>query len=98
MPKFRFKSARKSKKINFIKSEDEIIDTEILNGSHIEMFSNKKLILDGCQNIFEYENDYIKLKLKKGVLILFGSEFSIVSFDGEIITIKGIINSIEFCL
>ncbi len=98
MPKFKFKSARNKDKLNLISNKKEIIDTEIINGAHIEMFSNKKLLLDGCYSIHEYENDYIKLKLKKGVLVICGAEFYIESFEDERISIKGNFTSIEFCL
>ncbi len=98
MPKFKFKSARKKDKLNLISNKNEIIDTEMINGAHIEMFSNKKLLLDGCYSINEYENDYIKLKLKKGVLLLCGDKFYIESFEDKRISIKGNFTSIEFCV
>ncbi len=97
MPKFKFKS-KKKEKFNLIKDRDEILSGELLNGAHIEMFSNKKLIIDGCYGIEDYQNNYIKLKIKKGNISLTGNDFLILSFDNEKIDIKGNFLSIEFCL
>lgn len=97
MPKFKFKSARKNK-FNFIKDYDEVLNQEMFVGAHTEIFSNKKVIIEGCQSILDYQNNYIKLKLKKGFLNVFGNEFLITAFDEEKIVIKGNIASIEFCV
>ena len=97
MPKFKFKSARKNR-FNFIKDYDEILNQEMFIGSHTEIFSNKKIIIEGCQSIVDYQSDYIKLKLKKGFLNVYGNEFLITAFDDEKIVIKGNIMSIEFCV
>ena len=62
------------------------------------MFSNKKMILDGCLSIIDYQNDYVKLKLKKGNITILGTEFLISGFENEKIVIKGKFNSVEFCI
>ena len=49
-------------------------------------------------NIIEYEKEYIKLKLKKGCLLIMGNNFVIESFEGENIKICGNVISIEFCV
>jgi len=97
LAKFKFRSPTKNK-FNFIKNNDEILNTEIVGGTHIEIFSNKKIIIEGCQSIVDYQNDYLKLKLKKGYLNVLGKEFLITAFDNEKIVIKGNIVSIEFCI
>lgn len=96
LPKFRFHSARKNK-FNFIKDSDEIFDNEI-KGSHTEIFSNKKLIIEGCISIVDYQDEYIKLKLKKGFFNISGRDFLITEFNDEKIVLKGNIFSIEFCI
>ena len=98
MPRFKFRTARKKKRFNFIEDSTELLDSEILKNSHIEIFSNKKIILEGCINILEYEDDFLKLKLKKGSLLIMGSGFSISVFENENIIINGNISSIEFCI
>lgn len=95
MPKFKFKSARKNK-FNFFKDKEEILGNEII-GVHTEMFSNRKIVIEGCKSIVEYQENYIKLKFKKGFFNIFGADFLITDFDDEKIVIKGKITSIEFC-
>ncbi|MBQ2933778.1 MAG: YabP/YqfC family sporulation protein [Clostridia bacterium] len=95
MPKFKFKSARKNK-FNFFKDNDEILSNEII-GVHTEIFSNKKIVIEGCKSIVEYQENYIKLKFKKGFFNILGTDFLITGFDDEKIVIKGNITSVEFC-
>ena len=97
MAKFKFKSKKQKNKFNFIFDNGELLNTEIC-GTHIEMYSNQKFILDGCVGIADYQNDYIKLKLKKGHITLMGVKFLITAFENENIVINGKINSIEFCI
>ena len=97
MPKFKFESKKKNK-FNFITNKEEILNSDIMNGAHLELFSNKKIIIEGCQNILDYQDEYIKLKLNKGFFNIIGSNFLITTFNDEKIIIKGIIISIEFCV
>ena len=97
MSKFIFRSSKKNK-FNFLKDNNDITDKVLIGCVHTEIFLNKKLIIEGCQSIADYQNDYIKLKVKKGFLNIVGNNFLITEFDNEKIIIKGIITSIEFCL
>lgn len=65
---------------------------------YIEIKGNKAITLDGCLGVMEYKDSYIKLRLKKGSLILCGAEFNITFFEKRLITVKGRISSIEFCV
>lgn len=96
MSKFRFKSNKKKNKFNFVTDNSEFLNQQIIMGSHIELFSNEKLILEGCSSILDYQSEYIKLKLKKGFIIIMGNDFLISSFEEKKICIKGKIFSIEF--
>lgn len=97
MSKYKFKSSKKNK-INLVAEYNEFISKDITDGVHTEIFSNKKLIIENCKGIIDYEENYIKLKIKKGFLVLCGTEFVITSFEEEKIIIKGNIVSIEFCI
>ncbi len=66
------------------------------NQIHIEMFSNKRLVLDGDISVMEYTSDFICLKFKKGLLNIFGRALSINSVTHENILIIGHILSLEF--
>ena len=98
LAKFKFKTKKQKNKFNFITDSVETYSAEMINGTHIEMYSNKKLMLEGCINILDYQKDYIKLKLKKGYITILGTNFLISAFEKEKITINGKINSIEFCV
>lgn len=98
LSKFKFKTKKAKKKFNFITDSDEFLKEEISNNTHIEMFFDKKIIIDGCISIIDYQNDYLKLKLKKGNISIIGTNFIITNFENEKIIIKGKISSIEFCV
>ena len=97
MPKFKFKSARKNK-LNFVTDKLETFESDIIGGIHVEIFSNKKLILEDCLGIIDYKSDYLKLKIKKGFLNILGNELLITTFENKIIIVTGYIVSIEFCV
>ncbi|MBO4467861.1 MAG: YabP/YqfC family sporulation protein [Clostridia bacterium] len=68
------------------------------SNSRIELFSNRELILEGCLGVTQFNDNYIKLSLKGGSLILYGRDFDISGFSEKTITVRGFIESIEFCL
>ncbi len=95
MPKFKFKSARKNK-FNFTVDKEEVLNTNIIKGVHIEFFSNKKMIIEGCRGIIDYQSEYLKLKLKKGFINIIGTDFLISTFEEEKLIVNGNITSVEF--
>jgi len=90
--KYRFISSKPKEKINFLSEKDFVID-----GTRIEVFSNREIIVEGCLGVFEFSDTLIRINLKRGSIIVSGKSFDINGFEEETITIKGIINSIEFC-
>ncbi len=97
-----------AKKLNFEKSKKRVswnlapksdfIDCDILSSFHIEIFGSEKIEVDGCMGVYEYTGDYLKLRLKKGAVVVCGSDFDILTFENKKITAKGKIKSIEFCV
>lgn len=96
--KFRFPSTKGKNKLKFFGTPDDVIDMDIVKGAHIELFSNKELILEGCRGVFEYDENYIRLRLANGSMVLCGSNFDIRLYEENTITIKGNISTIEFCV
>lgn len=92
--KYRFVSKKKKDKINLTGSEKQIE----IKGAHIEMFSNKEIIIDGCCGVNEYGDDYLRLNIGKGSVILCGCDLDIVFFENRLITVRGNISSLEFCV
>lgn len=65
--------------------------------SHIELFSNEEITVEGCRGILDYNEQYIKLRLIKGGVILFGDTLLVTFFENSTIRIKGKISALEFC-
>lgn len=91
------KSSKKTK-WNLLKLDDRFIDKDVLLSPHIEIFGNDKINIEGCYKVLEYTDSYLKLKLKQGQLILQGNKFDILLFERRLITIRGKISSVEFCV
>ena len=66
------------------------------NNLHIEMFGNTRLSIDGGFTILEYTEENIKLKFKKRLLEIFGSNLIINNVSDENLLITGKIVSLEF--
>lgn len=73
-------------------------EQNLLFSNHIEIIGNKKIEIEGCEGVYEYTSDYLKLRLKKGAIVICGKDFDIESFENKFITVKGDIKSIEFCV
>ena len=68
------------------------------SGPHTEIFGNTRINIDGCFGVAEYRDTYIKLRLHKGTLILCGNGFDIIFYENKLITVRGKISSVEFCM
>ena len=96
--KLKIERAEKSTKWNLFKMDSAILDNDLIKGPHIELFYNNQAVIEGCIGVYEYNDTYLKLRLSKGALILNGEAFDILTFEDKTITVKGKINSLEFCL
>lgn len=96
--KLKIEKTRKKQSWNLFGREDDILDKDMISGSHIQIFGNNKINIEGCYGVFEYTDTYLKLQLKKGSLILCGSSFDIIFYEEKLMTVKGKISSVEFCV
>ena len=96
--KLKIEKAKKKTVWNLLGREESFIDKDIITGPHIQIYSNSKITIEGCHGVIEYTDTYLKLKLQKGTLILCGSGFDIIFYEQKLITIKGNISSVEFCV
>ena len=96
--KLKIERSEKSTKWNLFKMNSAILDNDLIKGPHIELFYNNQVVIEGCIGVYEYNDTYLKLRLSKGALILNGEAFDILTFEDKTITVKGKINSLEFCL
>ena len=84
-----------SKRKRFLPSSLGFPDT-LIDGTDINIISNKEVTLDGCKGILVYENDEIRLRLKKGVVCIHGEELTLKTFFGSYISVRGNILSVSF--
>ena len=89
--------SKKPVKFNLI-GDNEVFNTAVFKTPQIEIIGNEVIEINGCEGIYEYTADYIKLRIKNGALVVCGNDFKILTFENKLITIKGKIVSIEFCI
>lgn len=96
MAKFRFKINGDRKKLHIFRYDRINTGAGSISGPRIEIISNKELSIDGCKGIIEYNDFYVRIKINKGEITVFGESLDIPVFDGPAITVCGKIKSIEF--
>lgn len=70
----------------------------IIGGAHIELFSNREMVVDGCKGIMEYSDSRICLNIGKGSLTICGSDLQLTSLGLDNAVISGTIVNVEFCM
>lgn len=95
--KLKFETQKNKEKWNLFKFKDSVIDDDLIKGVHIELFYNKQAVIEGCLGVYEYNDTYLKLRLKNGAVIFSGENFDIVNFENQTMTVKGKITSLEYC-
>lgn len=96
--KLKIEKSKKKEKWNVFNVASPVLDKDLLKGAHIELFYNNQAVIDGCLGVYEYNDCYLKLKLENGALILSGKDFDIVTFEERMMTVKGKIDTLEFCV
>ena len=62
----------------------------------INVMGNKEVSIDGCRGVIDYYDNFIKIKIIKGVALFSGSSLVLTEFSENGAIIKGNIESIEF--
>ena len=78
------------------KAKGDVPFSAMGNNLHIELLGNNQLILDGGFSIIEYTEENVKLKIKKGYVLIYGTELIINNINDENLLITGKIISLEF--
>lgn len=95
--KLKIEKDKKRTKWNLLgRDQDDKINQML--GFNIEMFSNQFINIDGCEGVTEYRDTYLNLRLIKGSVLLYGTDFDITFFENKTISVKGEIKSVEFCI
>lgn len=60
------------------------------------MISREKLVVSGVKRILMCDNDCIKLRLEKEILLIFGTKLSVEQIGGGDVYIQGIFGEVRF--
>ena len=96
--KLKIEKGSKKSKFKLFMGGGADFEKALLMGARIELFSNTQAVIEGCKGVIEYNDNYLKLRLSEGAIVLVGDNFDIVSFEEKTICIKGKINSLEFAV
>ncbi|MBQ6816248.1 MAG: YabP/YqfC family sporulation protein [Clostridia bacterium] len=88
------KAKNKFKLLNYSNDLPEFYAMGLPN---ISFFGNKQVQIEGVVGIMEYDENFIKVSVKKGYITFLGSDFKVTNFTKSQITVLGKINSTEFC-
>ena len=95
-------SENKCKKINIKSKAKQLLDfsgspiASALGSVHFEMNSNREIIIEGCRRILQYDENIVKISVKKMSVAFFGRNLSIKCMDADSLVITGFVTSIEF--
>ncbi len=70
--------------------------SNMFNSVYLEMKGNREAVIEGCKSIEEYDENMIKIKVKKMSLIFFGRNLEIKCMNHDSLVIEGFITSVEF--
>ncbi len=75
---------------------DGILETDRISDTRIEIFGQKRIVVEGCFGIREFSEDVVQVNLPKGNVIIMGNNLEIAILSGHNITIDGKIFSMQF--
>lgn len=64
--------------------------------SRIELHSNRELIIEGCKEILEYDENLIRINLGKINIQIMGNYLALRGITDDSVVIEGIIQSLDF--
>ena len=94
--KYNIESQTKKDKWDLFGKAEALSELGVIGAPHMEIIGNTRLTLEGCYGVLDYNETYIKLKLQRGYLVLFGTGLQILLFENRLVTVKGKISSLEF--
>lgn len=68
----------------------------IVSPVHIEMKSNRKITVEGCRGIEEYDENVIRINVSKMLISFFGRDMQIRCLTSDALVITGFVTGIEF--
>ena len=68
-----------------------------LSSPHIELDSNRQIVIEGCKGIVEYDETITKLNCGNIILKICGSCLCLNNLSNGLVIVTGDIFSVEFC-
>lgn len=65
-------------------------------GTRMELFGNRRVLIEGCKGIVKYDEDCVQLRIAEGVIRFLGCELSMTSLHPSCAVIIGRMTAIEF--
>lgn len=81
---------------NYIKQMLFEVKSEFPCDSLIEITGNNELLVQGSKGIIEYTDCLVRINLTKRQLNIYGTKLSIGCLTADSVTVKGIIDKIEW--
>ena len=75
---------------------DDVLNTASAKLPHIELFSNKKVLVEKCKGINEYNNETVCINIGEKGMIFHGKNLQISSLESKNVVITGEIDTINF--
>lgn len=97
MKKIKTNLKKSKNKFKFINFSSDLPEFSAMGLPSLNFFGNKQVQIEGAVGIMEYDENFIKISVKKGYITFLGSDFKITNFTESQITVLGKINSTEFC-
>ncbi len=64
--------------------------------SHMELFGQKELVIEGAKGILEYSDDTVRIQVKERSVLIQGQRLRVDMFLENVIVVRGNFNSIVF--
>ena len=68
----------------------------MLSPVHLDIKSNREVIVEGCNTIEEYDENIVKIKTPKMGISFFGKNLEIKCMSVDSLVVEGVISSVEF--
>ena len=75
---------------------NEIIDTINKLGVKTEIFSNKNIVIEGCDSITDIDDEHAEIKSGRMKIEIKGKNLKILMLTSNSLCLKGIIHSVNF--
>ncbi len=69
---------------------------DFAQSTHLQVFGNKELILDGCDGVINYDENCICVKSNRLKITIEGAGLRIETLTSKDIALKGLIKSINY--